>query len=113
MILHIATFRWNDDVTDADVEALTAALMEMAAGIPELKSYTAGANLHLRPAGVDYGVVALVDDAAGLEAEDFGRGAWPVVATIPMIGLPVGFLLIFVLLIMSIIRKGRATGPRS
>jgi len=68
MILHIATFRWNDDVTDADVEALTAALMEMAAGIPELKSYTAGANLHLRPAGVDYGVVALVDDAAGLEA---------------------------------------------
>jgi len=55
----------------------------------------------------------LIADAAGLEAEDFGRGAWPVVATIPMIGLPIGFLLIFALLIMSIIRKGRATGHRS
>ena len=68
MILHLAAFRWKDDVTEADVSALTAALSEMAAGIPEIKSYTAGPNLHLRPAGSDYGVVAIVDDAAGLDA---------------------------------------------
>lgn len=68
MILHIATFKWNDGVTEADVTALTEALEEMAAGIPEIRSYAAGANLHLRPAGADYGVAAIVDDAAGLDA---------------------------------------------
>jgi len=67
MILHIATFRWKDEVTEADVSALTAALNEMAAGIPEIRSYSAGVNLHLRPGGSDYGVAAIVDDAAGLD----------------------------------------------
>src|SRR5690349_4765580 len=67
MILHIATFRWKDEVGDADVAALTAALLDMAAGIPELRSYAAGTNLHLRPGGADYGVAAIVDDAAGLD----------------------------------------------
>ena len=51
MILHLAVFTWNDDVTDADVSALTDALLAMAAGIPELVSYTAGTNLRLRPGG--------------------------------------------------------------
>jgi len=68
MILHIATFRWKPEVTDADVAALTAALQEMAAGIPELRSYIADTNLHLRPGGADYGVAAVLDDAAGLDA---------------------------------------------
>jgi hypothetical protein len=65
MILHIAVFTWNDDVTDADVDALTEALQTMAAGIPELKSYIAGTNLRLRPGG-DYGVAAVVEDEAAL-----------------------------------------------
>ncbi|GLI26557.1 stress protein [Agromyces rhizosphaerae] len=68
MILHIASFRWNDTVTDDDVTGLTTALEEMAAGIPEIRSYAAGPNLHLRPGGADYGVAAIVDDAAGLDA---------------------------------------------
>ena len=68
MILHIATFRWRDEVTEADVSALTEALTTMAAGIPALRSYLCGENLRLRPDGMDYGVAALVDDAAGLDA---------------------------------------------
>lgn len=68
MILHIATFRWKDDVTDADVTELTASLMRMSAEIPELRSYVVGPNLHLRPGGADYGVAAIVDDAAALDA---------------------------------------------
>lgn len=68
MILHIATFRWNDDVSEADVAGLTDALLKMAAEIPDIRSYAAGPNLHLRPAGADYGVAAVVDDAAGLDA---------------------------------------------
>ena len=67
MILHIATFTWKDDVTDQDIADLTAALMQMAADIPELRSYAAGTNLHLRPGGADYGVGAIVDDAAALD----------------------------------------------
>ncbi|MBO9578352.1 MAG: Dabb family protein [Microbacteriaceae bacterium] len=67
-VLHIASFRWKPEVTEADVEAMTAALLEMRAQIPEIKSYVASSNLHLRPAGADYGVAAIVDDQAGLDA---------------------------------------------
>ena len=68
MILHLASFNWKPEVTEADVASLTAALMEMASGIPEIRSYAAGANLHLRPGGADYGVAAILEDAAGLNA---------------------------------------------
>jgi len=67
-VLHIASFRWKPEVTEADVEALTKALYEMRAQIPEIRSYVAAKNLHLRPAGADYGVAAIVDDQAGLDA---------------------------------------------
>lgn len=68
MILHLATFRWKEDVTPADIDALTVALTEMAGAIPEIRSYAAGANLHLRPEGWDYGVAAIVADSAALDA---------------------------------------------
>lgn len=67
MILHLAVFIWNEDVTDADVDDLTAALTAMAEGIPELLSYAAGTNLRVRPGG-DYAVAALVEDEAALTA---------------------------------------------
>lgn len=68
MIIHIAAFRWHDEVTPEDVTALTVALTTMAAGIPSLRSYLCGENLRLRPSGMDYGVAAIVDDAAALDA---------------------------------------------
>lgn len=68
MILHLASFRWNDDVSEEDVAEATQALRDMAARIDVLRSYVAGTNLHLRPGGADFGVVAIVDDAAGLDA---------------------------------------------
>lgn len=67
-VLHIASFRWKPEVTPEQVEALTKALHEMRAQIPEIRSYVAAANLRLRPAGADYGVAAIVDDQAGLDA---------------------------------------------
>lgn len=66
MILHVATFVWKDEVTDAVVAELTEALAVMATKIPALESYTAGPNLHLQPNGKSFGVVALVADAAAL-----------------------------------------------
>lgn len=68
MILHIATFRWVEEVTAEDVAELTDALRAMAAEIPELRSYQCGENLRLRPSTADYGVAALVDDADALAA---------------------------------------------
>ena len=68
MILHLATFRWSDDVTDDRVEALTAALRSMAEALPMLRSYVCGPTLGVRPGGTDYAVAAIVDDAEALTA---------------------------------------------
>jgi membrane protein DedA with SNARE-associated domain len=38
---------------------------------------------------------------------DFGVGVWPLVATLPLIGLPLGLVLIITLLIISVFRRGR------
>ncbi|WP_349897724.1 Dabb family protein [Parafrigoribacterium soli] len=67
MILHLAMFTWRDDVTPEAIGSLTEALTEMAAGIPVLRSYVCGDNLHVRPGGADYAVAAIVDNEADLE----------------------------------------------
>jgi len=67
-ILHIAAFRWKPEVTPAEVAELTTALYDMAAEISEVRSYIAGENLRVRPSDTDFGVAAIVDDAAALEA---------------------------------------------
>ncbi|MFJ4222611.1 multidrug ABC transporter ATPase [Microbacterium sp. NPDC089695] len=51
----------------------------------------------------------IIGTAVGMQQEDFGVGVWPIVAAIPYWGLPVAFIMIIVLLIMSFIRKGRAS----
>ncbi|KAA0962876.1 MULTISPECIES: hypothetical protein [unclassified Microbacterium] len=51
----------------------------------------------------------IIGTAVGMQQEDFGAGAWPFVAAIPYWGLPAAFLMIIALLVMSFIRKGRAT----
>lgn len=66
MILHLAFFRWNDDVSDDDVARLTRMLRDMAAELPMLRAYECGPNLRLRPGDVDYAVVATVDDEDAL-----------------------------------------------
>ena len=68
MILHAALFTWKPDIDDEEVEALTAALEDMASALPMLRAYRCGPNLRLRPSPSDYGVVALVDDEAALTA---------------------------------------------
>lgn len=68
MIVHLASFVWKHGTTPEQVSGLTAALCEMAKGVPELRFYLCGENLRLRPAGADFGVLALVDDQAGLDA---------------------------------------------
>lgn len=54
----------------------------------------------------------IIGTAVGMQQQDFGAGAWPFVAAIPYWGLPAAFLMIIMLLIMSFVRKGRATSRR-
>jgi len=39
---------------------------------------------------------------------DFSQGVWPTVGVLPLVGLPIGFVLIVVLVVVSGIRKSRA-----
>lgn len=68
MIAHLVTFSWREDVAAGDTAGLGDRLSEMAAGIPEVLFYRAGPNLHLRPNGADFAVLAIVADRAGLDA---------------------------------------------
>ena len=62
MILHIAQFVWKPEVTEADVEAVRAALLQMAAQIPQITSYQAAPNLRIRPSDTDFACAAIVAD---------------------------------------------------
>ncbi len=52
-------------------------------------------------------LAVILGTAAGLTAKDFAVGVWPVVFTLPLIGLPIGFILILILLITTARRRGR------
>lgn len=68
MIAHLVAFTFKPDVTQEQIAGLTATLTAMGAELPSVKAYVAGPNLHLRPKGADYGVLAVVEDQAGLDA---------------------------------------------
>lgn len=68
MIAHLVAFTFKPDVTPEQISGLTATLTAMGAELPSVKAYLAGPNLHLRPKGADYGVLAVVEDQAGLDA---------------------------------------------
>ena len=50
----------------------------------------------------------IIGTAVGMDQAAFDEGAWPFVAAIPFWGLPLAFVMIITLLVMSFIRKGRA-----
>jgi DMSO/TMAO reductase YedYZ heme-binding membrane subunit len=43
----------------------------------------------------------------GVTQAQFGQGAWPVVTIFPLIGLPIAFVLLVVLLVMSLRRRAK------
>ena len=53
-------------------------------------------------------VAVIIGTATGAGADGgFGRGVWPIVLTLPLFGLPLGFLLIISLLVMTGVRRSR------
>lgn len=53
-------------------------------------------------------VALIIGTGAGLARDDFATGIWPIVTMMPLIGLPIGFILIVTLLVVSAVRRGRA-----
>lgn len=53
-------------------------------------------------------IAVIIGTASGLEHGDFAVGIWPAVTILPLIGLPIGFVLIIMLLVVSAVRRGRA-----
>jgi hypothetical protein len=53
-------------------------------------------------------VLAIVATAvAGFARIDVNQGIWPVIVVLPLIGLPLAFVLIIVVLVLSIVRRRR------
>lgn len=50
----------------------------------------------------------IIGTATGMDRTAFAEGVWPIVAAIPYWGLPLAFVMIITLLVMSFVRKGRA-----
>lgn len=81
---------------DVPIRRIDRILTFMALGLTALSIVCFFTILFARPLGVT----------------DFSAGIWPLVALIPYIALPVGFLLIVTVLIMSFARRARANGGR-
>ena len=68
MIAHVAVFTFGAEMTEERAKVLAEDLRAMALRIPSIKRYTAGPNLRMRPGGSDFGVVAVLEDQAGIDA---------------------------------------------
>ena len=56
---HLASFRWQDRTTPADVEKITAALTELATTLGGVESYRCGADVSRTPDSYDYAVIGV------------------------------------------------------
>jgi hypothetical protein len=55
----------------------------------------------------------LIASLVGVRGEALATGVWPVVVIFPLIGLPIGFVLVIVLLFINLRRRaGEAPKPR-
>jgi hypothetical protein len=77
---------------DVPVRRLDRILAFMSLGLAVVSIGCFFAIMIARPAGVT----------------DFSQGIWPVIAVLPLIALPLAFLMILALLIMTFVRRARA-----
>ncbi|MEV1004241.1 Dabb family protein [Nonomuraea sp. NPDC050202] len=65
MIRHIVLFTWTETATAEQKAAVTAELRKLPGLIPQLRSYTVGADAGLNQGNHEYAVVADFDDVDG------------------------------------------------
>jgi stress responsive alpha/beta barrel protein len=67
MILHLATFRWKDEVSAEEVAKLCDELVAFRRRVDGIVDYHFGSDLRLRPGNADFGIVALVESPETLQ----------------------------------------------
>ncbi|TDN92193.1 multidrug ABC transporter ATPase [Microbacterium sp. BK668] len=77
---------------DLPVRRIDRILAYMALGLTILSIVCFFAVIIARPLGV----------------EDFTTGVWPLIVVLPLLALPIAFVMIVVLLVMSFVRRSRA-----
>lgn len=81
----------QDPVTDHRVERVLAYMVAATVGLSVIAFFA-----------------VMIGTFAGVGADDgFSQGVWPLVLVLPMIGLPIGFLLLIALLIVNGVRRSR------
>ena len=53
-------------------------------------------------------ILALIISPA-LGVHEYGGGIWPLIVVLPLVGLPIGFLMLIALLVTNIVRRSRET----
>ncbi|MGF3056844.1 multidrug ABC transporter ATPase [Microbacterium sp. YY-01] len=76
--------------------------------VKRIDRYLAYAALILAAAAIICFFAIIFGTAFGMQQQDFAHGVWPIVAAIPLWGLPLSMVCIFTLLISSLVRKNRA-----
>jgi ABC-type dipeptide/oligopeptide/nickel transport system permease component len=80
--------------------------------VRRLDRFLAFAALTLAALSVICFFAIIIGSATGMSQDAFGEGIWPIVAAVPLWGLPAAFVMIIALLIMSFVRKGSAAKRR-
>lgn len=65
MLTHVVTFTFTESTTDAQVDALAAALAALPGQIDTIRDYRVGRDAGLDPANAAFAVIATFDDDAG------------------------------------------------
>jgi len=68
MIRHVVLLTWNENCTEAAVEAVTRGLAALPKQIPEIRSYRFGRDLGLGRKNADYVLVADFDSLEDFES---------------------------------------------
>ena len=97
-----------DRQTDDTLRPMNSPQNVPATPANRLDSILAYAALGLAALSVGCFFAIIIGTAVGMSQSDFLAGAWPIIAALPMYGLPLAFVMIIALLIRSFIRKGRA-----
>lgn len=66
MLRHVALFRWKPEATAGDVSKVEAALYQLPAKIPCIRSYRFGRDVGVQDGNADFAVVADFTDQEGL-----------------------------------------------
>lgn len=66
-VSHLVILDWNADTDASHIEAFSAALADLPALIPEIRTYEFGPDLGLTPGNGQFAILATFDDASAYE----------------------------------------------